>query len=156
METNVRKTNVYVMVGLPGAGKDTWIAKNLPDLPVISRDDIRANLGMCKPGEKVMADYKLEKVVTGLVNSKLREYVEAGQDVIINNTNLKKSYRNELKKALGGCDVNWVYVVVEAPNLDVNKERRRGQIAPEVMDSLAAAYQAPTPDEYNEIIYEKQ
>ena len=53
-------------------------------------------------------------------------------------------------------DVNWIYVVVEAPNLDVNKERRKGQISPEVFDRLIQSYEPPTPDEYDEIIYVKQ
>lgn len=32
---------VVLMSGLPGTGKDTWIKKNVPDLPMISLDDIR-------------------------------------------------------------------------------------------------------------------
>ena len=32
---------VVLMCGLPGTGKDTWISCNLPDLPVISLDEIR-------------------------------------------------------------------------------------------------------------------
>lgn len=36
----------YLMVGIPGAGKSTWIANNLPsDIPIISRDMIRVELG---------------------------------------------------------------------------------------------------------------
>ena len=37
---------VVMMSGLPGAGKDTWIAANRPDLPVISLDAIRAELSI--------------------------------------------------------------------------------------------------------------
>ena len=59
-------------------------------------------------------------------------------------------------KVLQNYDVNWIYVIVEAPNLDANKERRKGQIPPEVLDRLAKSYEPPTPDEYNEIIYAKQ
>ena len=33
-----------MMSGLPGTGKDTWIAKNLPGLPMVSLDDIRRML----------------------------------------------------------------------------------------------------------------
>lgn len=35
---------VVMMSGLPGTGKDTWIAKNLPGLPMVSLDDIRRML----------------------------------------------------------------------------------------------------------------
>ena len=35
---------VVMLSGLPGTGKDTWIAQNLPDLPMISLDEIRQKL----------------------------------------------------------------------------------------------------------------
>jgi len=37
---------VILMSGLPGTGKDTWIAEHCPDLPVVSLDNIRAELGI--------------------------------------------------------------------------------------------------------------
>lgn len=48
---------VIVMSGLPGTGKDTWIAKNFPDTPIISLDEIRKRLGFAPsetPGEVVV------------------------------------------------------------------------------------------------------
>ena len=35
---------VTVLAGLPGSGKDTWLARNRSDLPVVSLDDIRGEL----------------------------------------------------------------------------------------------------------------
>ena len=155
MEGN--KINVYVMIGLPGAGKDTWIAENLPNAhKVVCRDDIRAELGLCNVGEKIVATPQQENLVTGIFNQRLKEYARAGEDIAINNTNLKRRYRLEYKKMLSGFDVNWIYVVVEAPDLDTNKERRKGQIPPEVFDRMVTLYEPPTPDEYDEIIYAKQ
>ena len=152
-----RKINVYVMIGLPGAGKDTWIANNLPDAKcVVCRDDIRAELGLCKPGEKIVASREQENLVTGVFNNKLKMYADAGEDIVINNININRKYRLDYHRTLENYDVNWIYVVVEAPDLDTNKERRSGQIPPEVLDRLAARYQPPTPDEYDEIIYAKQ
>lgn len=37
---------VILMSGLPGTGKDTWIGEHCPDLPMISLDDIRKELGI--------------------------------------------------------------------------------------------------------------
>jgi predicted kinase len=34
------------MSGLPGTGKDTYIKKNFPTLPVVSLDDIRERIGV--------------------------------------------------------------------------------------------------------------
>lgn len=41
---------VILMCGLPGTGKDTWIGKNHPGLPVVCMDDIRREMGV-KPGD---------------------------------------------------------------------------------------------------------
>ncbi len=55
---------VTLMSGLPGSGKDTWLAKHRPDLPVVSLDQIRSELdvaatddqGRCRPGgERTMS-----------------------------------------------------------------------------------------------------
>lgn len=152
-----RKINVYVMVGLPGAGKDTWIAQNLPNThKVVCRDDIRAEMGLCQAGEKIVASREQENLVTAIFNQKLKEYARAGEDIAINNINLVKRYRMEYKRTLRDFDVNWIYVVVEAPDLDTNKKRREGQIPPEVFDKMVARYEPPTPDEYNELIRVKQ
>jgi predicted kinase len=152
-----KKINVYVMIGLPGAGKDTWIANNLPNThKVVCRDAIRYELGLCGKDDKIVSDFRSEQLVTGIFNQRLKEYVSNGEDVVINNINLRRKYRNDFKKLLAPYNVNWIYVVVEAPNLDTNKERRKGQIPPEVFDRLVQSYEPPTPDEYDEIIYAKQ
>ena len=152
-----KKINVYVMIGLPGAGKDTWIKNNLPDThKVVCRDDIRAELGLCKAGEKIVATREQENLVSALFDTKLKEYARAGEDIAINNINLVRKYRQNYKMVLKDFDVNWIYVVVEAPDLETNKKRREGQIPPEVFDKMVKYYEPPTPDEYDEIIYARQ
>ena len=42
---------IYIMIGCPGSGKSTLIKRNLvEDFPVVSRDIIREELGMCGVG----------------------------------------------------------------------------------------------------------
>ena len=152
-----RKINVYVMIGFPGAGKDTWIKENLPDAKcVVCRDDIRAELGFCKPGDKIVGTREQENLVSALFDQKLKEYARAGEDIVINNINIIRRYRIAYKQVLKNFDVNWIYVIVEAPDLDTNKKRREGQIPPEVFDSMVERYEPPTPDEYDEMIHAKQ
>ena len=65
------------MIGLPGAGKDTWIRKHHPNCNyVVSRDDIRIELGMCGPNGKARGTNSQENVVTGLFNLRLQNYAE--------------------------------------------------------------------------------
>lgn len=40
------KQKVYIMCGIPGSGKSTWISNNLDEnIKIISRDIIRYKLG---------------------------------------------------------------------------------------------------------------
>lgn len=43
---------VIVMSGLPGTGKDTWIGRNCPSLPVVSLDRLRSELGQSATGDQ--------------------------------------------------------------------------------------------------------
>jgi len=46
------------MSGLPGSGKDTWLERNHPKLPVVSPDSIRADLDVDatdNPGKVIQA-----------------------------------------------------------------------------------------------------
>lgn len=158
----MEKINVYVMIGLPGAGKDTWIGNNLPNCKyVVSRDDIRIQLGMCGPGGKTVGNRDEEDTVTTIFNNKLKMYIfnaledqkkGVKSDIVINNTNLTKWQRDAYKKLLANHYVNWIYVVITAPSIEDNIQRRDGQIDSEIIRRLAKRYQPPTPDEYDEII----
>ena len=145
------------MIGLPGAGKDTWIRNNLPDCKCIAcRDDIRVELGLCGQDEKFAGTPEQENLVTGIFNAKLRGYAELGQDIVINNTNLKRRYRMQYKSLLKHFPVKWIYVIVTAPSIEDNISRRQGQIPPEIIRRMSDSYEPPTPDEYDEIIEVKQ
>lgn len=145
------------MIGLPGAGKDTWIKNNLPNCKcIVCRDDIRVELGMCGVDEKIAGTPEQERLVSSVFDTKLKQYVASGQDVVINNTNLIRKYRYNYKQLLGNYNVEWVYVIIKAPSIEDNISRRNGQIPAEVMYRLAERYQPPTPDEYDKIIEVQQ
>ena len=56
---------VFVMCGLPGSGKSTWASENHGDLPIVSRDIIRAKLGFTSSAdEKAVLTAGQEKQVT--------------------------------------------------------------------------------------------
>lgn len=163
---------VVTLIGLPGAGKDTFLSKLLQtDSPftyisdgglktvptydpeksvVLCRDDIRAELGICKHGEKVVGTSKQEQDVTKLFNERLLDAAREGKVIILNNINLKAKYREETLRYLSGYDVNSIYYYIEADCLDKNKERREGQIPDEVFDNMIMNFDWPKPSEYNE------
>jgi putative nucleotidyltransferase with HDIG domain len=74
-----------LMCGLPGAGKDTWIQENLPDLPVVSLDALRKEL-------KIAASDPQEPVAFAALE-RARGFLRAGQDFVWNATNLRHELR---------------------------------------------------------------
>lgn len=148
---------ITVLVGLPGSGKDTWISKNVSsDDVVICRDDIRAELGLCAHGEKIVGTREQEEIVSKIFNKKLIDAAESSKNIVINNINLKKKYRDAYRTLLNKYKYYWVYQVIEAPTLADNIQRRDGQINKEVFTNMILAFDWPTCDEYDVINIEKQ
>lgn len=143
--------HAYVYIGLPGAGKDTHIKKFFKedDYVLVSRDEIRIELGYCAEGEKYLGTDKEEKEVSRVFNEKLLKAAVDGKTVVINNTNLKKKYRDAYKDLLKGYNMIWHYVYVEADSLEKNIERRKGQINPSVFSSMMDTMNFPHKDEYD-------
>lgn len=143
---------VYMMIGIPGAGKSTWIQNNHPELPVVSRDIIRAELGMCEPGQKYAGTNDEENEVTMHEYIKMGQYCSEGQDFIIDDTNTHKKYRKQMIDFLRKKGAKIVFVHLNTP-LEVCKERRKNDIPGNVMDRIHSRFQAPEEDEYDEIIH---
>lgn len=147
---------VYIMIGIPGSGKDTYIKTNLSTLPVICRDDIRTEIGL--KGDKPMGNKKQESYVTEIFEERMKKYTLENQSFVINNTNVKKSYRDDYRSKILTLRPNakFIYVYVEAPSIKVNKERRKGQMPLEVIDRMLNQLEFPYSTEYNELIISKQ
>jgi predicted kinase len=149
------KINVELYMGLPGAGKDTSI-HNEPDISdkvIVCRDDIRIDLGFCKPGEKYLGTNDEENEVTKEFNKRMVEAAAAGKTIILNNMNNKRKYRDEYKRILKDYNVTWHYIYVEADSLQKNIDRRNGQIPEHVFPKLIENFEFPTFDEYDRLEY---
>ena len=77
---------IIMLAGLPGTGKDTWIEQNLPDLPMISLDEIRRKLQI-RPtdnqGRVIAEAYDIAK-----------EYMRKKQPFVWNATNITPKTRS--------------------------------------------------------------
>lgn len=79
------RCEMVLMSGLPGAGKDHWVAHNI-DLPVISLDVLRADMGVPHTGN--------QGVVIQAARERAREYLRGGQSFVWNGTNLSREMRS--------------------------------------------------------------
>ena len=76
---------VAMMSGFPGAGKDTWITRNLVAWPVISLDEIRRQMKI-SPKEN-------QGPVVAAAKEKAREYLRRTQSFVWNATNVSRQMR---------------------------------------------------------------
>lgn len=157
--SNKKHVDAVVLIGLPGAGKNWWYEHDFPQMfpdkshVMVSRDDIRIQLGFCKEGEKYLGSDAEETEVTRIFNNSIKNGAATNDVVIINNTNLRRKYRDQYKELLEKLyDVTWIYVYVEADDLGTNIARRRGQIPSSQFPTMIRKFEWPVPAEYDQLI----
>ena len=130
------KPKAYLMVGLPGSGKSTWIINNLTDdIPVISRDIIRYKLGFTKGADhKAVLSKDKEEMVTSYEETMIHNYLAMGKDIVIDDINTGK-YRKNMIKFLRDNGAEVIGVRMNT-SLDTCIKRRDGQISADVMHNI--------------------
>jgi len=129
--------NVWIMVGLPGAGKSTYIKEKLPkSISIVSQDYIRQELGIMKDDiHKAIGTTEQEKEVTKINDERVEKLIKDRKDFVIDNTNVKvgrvENYYNRLKKL--GANVK--IVVVDTP-VDICIKRRNDCIPENVIKQM--------------------
>lgn len=131
------RCRVTVMSGLPGAGKDTWISRNRPDVPVVSLDALRDELGQPATGNQgrvIQAAYEAA-----------RDHLRNGRDFVWNATNISAQLRAKPLKLLRdyGAHVEIVYLEPEPAKL-YSQNRARAAIVPDaVINTLLRKLEPP-------------
>lgn len=142
---------IYVMCGLPGSGKSTWCADHCPDLPVISRDTIREELGMTEAGVKFMGTPEQEDEVSRISDERVLEFCKAGKSFVYDNMNSREKYRRSFYDKVRKFKPVMRYVYLEVSDLSL-LEARRPEIACKgdtVFEDLVYKMEFPRPDEYD-------
>ena len=164
IESNIRRTvrqvisemmgrgfTVHFMLGLPGSGKSTFIQNNLAGIPVISRDNIRIEMGLCGEGEKAVGTREEENQITEIEYDKIRNCCENQEDFVIDDTNLNRKYRKmmiDFIRSFPGA-----HIVVHHLNtpLEVCIDRRKDDIPSDVMRRIFDRMSVPDENEYDEL-----
>ena len=145
---------VYILIGVPGAGKTYYTQHKLNGKKVISRDIIRSEIGI--KGEKPQGNKKQEELVTKIFNEELIKCCKIGKDFVIDNTNVRKLYRDEYKGIILEYKPKIVYIYIEAPDDTTNRKRREGMMSMSVIDKMWNYFDFPELYECSELIIEKQ
>lgn len=132
------RCTVTMMSGLPGSGKDTWLATNRPELPVVSLDGVRSELGI-EPTDD-------QGEVVQVARERCREFLRSGRSFAFNATNLLRVTRQRWIELFADYQARIEIVYVE-PQLSVilaQNKRRRRPVPEKVIRELAARCEPPT------------
>ena len=138
---------VYLLSGLPGTGKDTWIRENLPQLPMISLDDIRAELSVAPKGPQVK--------VLELAQARARQLLREKKSFIWNATNLTVLTRQSLIGFFTdyGAAVRIVYLETEEAQRKKRNAERQRQVPEEAVGYMLEQMVLPEAKEAHQVLW---
>ena len=135
MMEELKKSKLWMTVGIPGAGKSYWITNHIDfftgSVRIISRDAIRFNL----LGENDNYFSKEKEVFNSFVNN-IKDSLNKNENKIADATHINGSSRGKLLRALGDSlkDVEINVIVIDtclAKCLEQNEKREGRSIVPE-------------------------
>jgi predicted kinase len=137
---------VVLMCGLPASGKDHWLRAR-PELPVISLDDVRADLD-------VLPDEDQSHVIAA-ARDQARSYLRTATSFAWNATNLSAALRSQLLGLFRGYRAR-THVVYCETTADEQHDRNGARAAPvpaAVIDRMLSRWSVPDPSEAHAVSY---
>jgi predicted kinase len=132
-----RAFEVVLMSGLPGAGKDTWLRAHLADWPVVSLDQIRAELRVDPAGD--------QGAVVRAAKERARQLLRQRRPFVWNATNITRQVRAPLIDLFATYSARVRVVYLDAPfDAIVARNRQRESALPErIIERLASKLEVP-------------
>ena len=139
--------DVYVMSGLPLAGKDTYIERELPGIPVVSLDEIRNELGI-RPDEP-------SGPVVAAAKERAKVFLRSRTPFVWNATNVLLDTRRKVCRMCTdyGARVNLIYREAPYPELLRRNQIRDRSVPVDVIDHLIRKLDVPECVEAYRVIY---
>ena len=138
---------IIMLSGLPASGKDTFISKNYSDLPVISLDEIRKEIG-------VSPDAKQGPVIA-LAHERAKELLRKKQHFVWNATSLSHLLRSsqiELFESYG-ASVKTIYLETKLDTLLERNKKRQAYVPENVISKMLSKIEPPERYESEQVIY---
>lgn len=136
---------VIVICGLPGTGKDSFIERNYPGIPVVSLDDIRNDLDILPTeNQGPVAQKAIEQA---------KSFLRAHQPFVWNATNLTRMTRARIQSLCLDYKAAARIVFLETPweeNLRRNASRT-AMVPPAVIERMLGKVEMPYPHEADNV-----
>jgi len=131
------RLEVVMMAGLPGAGKDTWLRRHLPDTPVVALDAVRAGMGVSPAGDQGR--------VIARARALARDHLRAARSFVWNATNVTRSMRANLIDLFASYRARIRIVYLEAPLEEILRRNdcRHDRVPFAVIQKLLARLEVP-------------
>jgi len=148
-------SRVYMMIGVPGSGKSTWINSQdwARDCVLVSTDKlIELEAGrQGKTYNEVFKDYIDE--ANRLIMEDVKAAVAEGKDIIWDQTNTsRKSRKSKLAMMPGYYKIAVVFATPETEEWQRRINSRPGKMIPEgVLKAMAVGLQVPAEGEFDEV-----
>jgi predicted kinase len=131
------RSEIILMSGLPGAGKDTTIRNRFGGLPVVSLDALRETMDV-EPDEN-------QGQVVQAAREKARELLRRGESFVWNATNLNRQRRAPILSLAGdyGARIRIVYVESPAATLFAQNKAREASVPEKVIRRMTERWEVP-------------
>ncbi|EMS1062072.1 AAA family ATPase [Providencia stuartii] len=142
-------SEVVMLCGLPGMGKDHFIAQHYPQWEVVCLDEIRR-------AHKIdPADKNAQGWVAQQAKEQAKVLLRAKKDFIWNATSLSASLRASMIGLFARYQAKIHLIYLEVPYKQWQQQnRQRDYAVPEkVMERMASKLELPTPDEAHQVSY---
>lgn len=141
------RCTVTLMSGLPGAGKDTWLAKHRPTIPVVGLDAVRETLDIDatdNQGEVIQA-----------AREQCREHLRVGQNFAFNGTNITRQMRKRWIDLFTdyGAKIEIVYIEPPVATILAQNRRRTNPVPEKVILRLLEKLEPPTVTECHSLTF---
>ena len=141
------RCEVIVMSGIPGCGKDTWIAENLSQYPVVSLDNLRTEMGIAPSKNQGQVGQRARELA--------RAFLRKEKSFVWNATNLTQMVRQPLLSLFHDyrARTRIVYVESDWDTILQRNTNRVEQVPKSVLQRLVARFEVPTVDEVHDVQY---
>lgn len=131
------RAELVMLSGLPGAGKDTWVRDHLPELPTVSLDDLRADLGVAPDAD--------QGTVQQAGREEIRAHLRRGESFAYLATNLDRQRRAPILSLAADYRfrVRIVYVEVPEERLFRQNREREARVPENVIRQMTRRWEVP-------------